>query len=370
MDRRRFLEISLPVLAAPVGLTGCFDEDVTPAPVFPKLDFITSDPKFSDYRPAMDATGTMCIFERTPVPEAGVPTILYLATGINTAGPVVAPFLKVPTNPPPPFPFVQTRPDWSWVNDQIAFTGNATPTSVSQVHIVPANGTDSRLVANTVKCIYPMWSSDGSKLVIYNDDAETAFPLPPIATLIDPLGNVILANLGGTDADNVQVFTGFAGPMPGNPALIAFAGQPALASWGISGTVPPGTQPAYNQDNNYVFLNVVKDGVYKSAPMEPAASIATYNPAYQGRASYWSPDGKLVVFESSRAGGYALFLADVAKVANGTAPVQLTEPNYWAQHGKFLPGGNAIVLTALQQPNAAGTGPRGIAIIDISKFVS
>jgi hypothetical protein len=369
VDRRQFLKTSFPAVAASFGVTGCFSDDVTPAPAMPKLNFITSDQNFTDYRPAVDATGTMCVFERTAIKEAGALTTLYLATGINAPNPVVTQFLKVPVNPPPPFPFVQTRPDWSWVNNEIAFAGGATATSALEVHIVPASGTGSRVVANTVKCIYPMWSSDGTKLVIYNESAS-AQPFPPVATLIDPFGNVIYPNLGGTDANNVPVFTGFASPMPGNPTMIAFAGQPALANWGATSPVPPGTQPSYNQDNNYVFVNTVNSGVFRSAPIEPAASITTYLPAYQGRAPYWAPNGKYFVFESSRAGGYALFLADVAAVAKGAAPVQLTESNYWAQHGKFLPGGNAIVLTALQQPSAAGTGPRGIATIDISKFLS
>ncbi|MFO1323624.1 MAG: hypothetical protein U1F15_06130 [Burkholderiales bacterium] len=370
MDRRRFLSTSVPAVAASLGLSGCWGEDVTPSTPLPALDFITRDPKFTDYRPAVDATGTLCIFERTPVPEAGVPTKLYLATGIDKPNPPVTEFLKVPANPPPPFPFLQTRPDWSWVNNEIAFAGAPTANNALEVHVVAATGIGSRLVANTFRCIYPMWSSDGTRLVVYNENPLTAGPYPPVAALIDPQGNVILANLGGKDANGIDMFQGFAGPMPGNPAMIAFAGQPALASWGITGTVPPGTQPAYNQDNNYVFLNAVANGAYRSAPMEPAASITTYDPAHQGRASYWSPDGRYVVFESNRAGGYALFLADVAAVQKGAAPVRLTDPAFAAQHGKFLPGGKAIVLTALQQPNAAGLGPRGIAIIDISKFVS
>jgi hypothetical protein len=69
------------------------------------------------------------------------------------------------------------------------------------------------------------------------------------------------------------------------------------------------------------------------------------------------------VFESDRAGGYALFLVDTL---GGTAPIQLTEPALQAQHGKFFPGGDRIILTCLQSP--AGTA-RGIAWIDISQFL-
>lgn len=123
-----------------------------------------------------------------------------------------------------------------------------------------------------------------------------------------------------------------------------------------------------------MFLNAYKGGVFSSAPLESQAGTATFDPSYQGRAPYWSPDGNYVVFESSRAGGYANFLANVAK---GTPPVPHTDAGYWAQHAKFLPygttvvpSGKAIVFTALQTPNAAGTGPRGIAILDIASYLS
>jgi len=94
--------------------------------------------------------------------------------------------------------------------------------------------------------------------------------------------------------------------------------------------------------------------------------MTTFDPAFQGRAPYWSPDGKYIVFESSRNGGYALFLA---RVGASTPPVQVTDSTYWAQHAKFFPGGAKLVFTALQQPNAAGTGPRGIGVIDISSYL-
>ena len=106
------------------------------------------------------------------------------------------------------------------------------------------------------------------------------------------------------------MFGGFASPRPGNPTLIAFAGQPALSYWGQTPPDPlpdPLPTPAYNQDDNYIFLNRYVGGVYSSAPLEPGASIATFDSAYQGRAPSWSPDGNHLVFESSRAGGYALF---------------------------------------------------------------
>lgn len=115
-----------------------------------------------------------------------------------------------------------------------------------------------------------------------------------------------------------------------------------------------------------MFLNAPVPGGYVSMPLEPGASVQAFNPAFQGRAPYWSPDGNFIVFESSRATGYALFLANVA---NGTPRVQLTDATYCAQHAKFFASGTRLVFTALQKPNTAGTGPRGIGVIDITAFL-
>jgi hypothetical protein len=392
LDRRRFLTTSVPGLAAvSLGLAGCGD-DTTPStppitlvpPAFPKLTFITSPTGFTDYRPAPDKTGQKILFERTPFPNPNEaqPTVLYLATGVGSASPVVAPFLTVPATLPATWPYAQTRPDWSWVTGLVAFSGAASNNAQNDVHIVAADGVAPRLVANTNAHIYPIWSSDGTQLVVYDNNTNVTQPgpppiAPPVTKLIQPDGAVAQSNLNGLDAAGVQVFGGFAAPKPGNATQIAFAGQPALSYWGQTPPTPlpsPLPAPVYNQDNNYVFVNANKGGVFSSAPLEPAASIATYNPAYQGRAPYWSPDGNYVVFESSRAGGYALFLADIVK---GTPPVQITDASYWAQHAKFLPFGTAVVpsgkglvLTALQTPNAAGTGPRGIAILDIGSYLT
>jgi Tol biopolymer transport system component len=288
--------------------------------------------------------------------------VLYLATGINTANPVVTQWLTPPVNPPASYPYSQTRPDWSWVTGEVAFSGAPSNHGDISVHIKAA-GAPLRVVPDSLFHIYPIWSSDGTKLITYNQ-SSTAAPVNPVTTLIDPSGIVIVPNLNGYTSVGTAMFGGFAAPQPSDPFLIAYAGQPALANWGAQ----PGI--GYNQDNNYVFVNSITGAGYASVPLEPAASVTTFDPTRQGRAPYWSPDGNYIVFDSSRAsGGYALFLANVAKVRNGAAPVQITDAAYGAQHGKFLPGGKSIVLTALQPPSAAGTGPRGIAIIDISAYL-
>ena len=379
MDRRNFLKTSAAVFAAiSLGLAGCSDDTTPAAPVlppedgaapFPTITWITKDAAYTDYRPAVDATGQLVVFERTPHPNpAGANTTLYLATSIASSNPAVAPFLAVPANPAATYPYSQTRPDWSWVNHQVVFSGAPSESSTIEAHIATANGKTVTLVPKTLAHIYPTWTSDGTQLVIYNNSTSAA-PVKPVTSLITPDGNVVVANLNGVDTASppADMFGGFAAPKPGTPTQIAFAGQPALANWGLPpGQTPPATA-TYNQDNNYVFINSPKvGGGYQSSPLESPASMTNFDPAYQGRAPYWSPDGKFIVFESSRRGGYALFLA---RVGTGMPPVQLTETTYWAQHAKFFPDGKKLVFTGLQQPNAAGTGPRGIGVIDISAYL-
>jgi len=385
MNRRRFLIRSATALGAASLAAACRD-DVTPATLtvappppiasqFPALTFITCDPAFTDYRPAIDATGTIVLFERTPFPNPNdVPTAIYMVkAGATCASATATAFVPPPVNAPATFPFAQTRPDWSWVTGQVAFSGAPSNSANNQIQIytVGSTGGAPTLVPQTIQHIYPIWTSDGKMLVAYNENPTNAFPLPPVSALIDPMtGDRYVKNLNGNDADNVPVFGGFAAPQPGNPRHIAFAGQPELASWGMPASpTTTGTAPVYNQDNNYVFLNSVSNAVYSSAPLEPGASISAYDSTKQGRAPYWSPNGQYIVFETSRYGGYALCLANVAALAKGAAPVQLTDAGYAAQHAKFLPNGHQLVFTALQTPNAAGTGPRGIALIDISPYL-
>lgn len=381
MDRRRFLSRSIAGLSV-VAVAGCGD-DTTPAPavpppeapvpppvlvVYPTPTFITCDPGFTDYRPAVDASGKKFIFERTvyPNPNDAATTLLYLVdTTAGGAGCFTAtPFLTVPTTPPAQYPTMQTRPDWTWVGTQeVAFSGATSVKGTNEVHIVAGTGRTPRVVPLTVARIYPIWTSTAAQLIVY-DDNNSAQSAPPVTQLIDPsTGSPAVTNLNGNDANGKALYGGFASPQPGTATRIAFAGQPAIAGWGGV------TTPGYNQDNNYVYLNAAQSGGYSSAPLEPGANIATFDPKYQGRAPYWSPDGNYIVFESSRAGGYALFLAKVADVMKGAAPVQLTDSTYWAQHAKFLPGGTQLVYTCLQKPSTTMTGPRGIAVIDIAAYL-
>ncbi len=317
-------------------------------PKFAQLHFLTGDPAFSDYRPAIDATAQHVVFERTPI--NGDITSLYI---LNLLGGTPTPFIKngggIFTGPS------QTRPDWSWVTGNVSLNVAKTNKDSIQILITDTNGNPLQNVLKSQDYAYPTWSPDGRQLIVDNN-SKNADP-HPCTSLIALDGSVAIANLNGHDDNGVPMFAGFAAPTPGNVELIAYAGQPAM-TWGPQGT------DGYSENYNYVFINVQSSGEFRSAPLEPNASITVYEPVHQGRAPVWSPDGKHIAFESDRAGRYAIFLANVAQRGD---PMQITDAAYGAQHPKFYPDGNRLVLTARQTPNT--DGPRGIAWIDISQYL-
>ncbi|HUA16005.1 MAG TPA: hypothetical protein VMG31_11965 [Verrucomicrobiae bacterium] len=344
-------------LTPPAPVQRSFSRNVREAarqapPTFAELHFVTADPNFSDYRPAIDASAQHVVFERTPA--GGGRTKLYI---LSLASGVAELFVKpaldrsLMTGP------VQTRPDWSWVTGQVvldvAASNDSGPRAVLIVH---PDGSPVANVPNSRGYVYPTWSPDGTQLIVYNGTVN-ANP-QPCTSLIGLDGTVVTLNLNGTDASGALIFGGFASPTPGNVNLIAYAGQPDVYGWG------PDVTGGYNQDYNYVFVNAENNGVFTSAPLESDASIKIYDPSHQGRAPVWSPDGNYVAFESDRAGGYAIFLANVTA---GTAPVQITDASYGAQHPKFYPDQTKLILTAYQLPS--GSGPRGIAWVDISSYL-
>jgi len=138
---------------------------------------------------------------------------------------------------------------------------------------------------------------------------------------------------------------------------IAFAGQPMVANW--SG---PNTGTTYNENYNYIFLNLVSGSSFLSYPMEPNASISSFDPQYEGRAPDVSPDGTLIVFESNRPNGgnnYAIYLFSLKN--NSVTPV--TDPSLNCQHAKFFPDGTKLIL-AVQNPTW------NIAWVDISTLLT
>lgn len=307
---------------------------------FPTIQWVTSGTNLSDYRPAIAADGQTVVFERTLF-DPDAPVSLYLAV---IGGPDPQPFL-------PDLDGAQTRPDWCWTTNQIAFNLGL------NVWTVNADGSGAAAIPNTQGFIYPQWNAAGNLLVVMNNNAQSANP-NPCSSAIDTGGTMTIANLNGADANNTAVFGGMPAVSPSNSNSIAFAGQPVLPTWN------PPSSPPYNQDNNYIFLNS-GSSPFTSNPMESAASITQFESQFQGRAPAWSPDGRYIVFESTRTSGQmALYLFDTQNPAN--APVQLTDTVYGAQHAKFFPNGSQLIFCARPNPQSRFR----IASIDISSYLA
>jgi Tol biopolymer transport system component len=98
--------------------------------------------------------------------------------------------------------------------------------------------------------------------------------------------------------------------------------------------------------------------------MEPDAPIGAFNPAYQGRAPDWSPDGTTIAFESNRSGmGYAIYLYNL----QARTVTQVTDPTLNAQHARFFYDGSKLILGIRMTCSAPALG---IAWVDISSLLS
>jgi WD40-like Beta Propeller Repeat len=326
---------------------------MTMATSLPKLKYLTWDVDYIDYRPAVDPTGKIVIFERTATKAAGGgPTTLQMIDNFDKPSPV--PFLSSTLSPPPPV--WQTRPDWCWQTNFVAFNGSATGNCPS-AWMVPGDGINPQPIASTEGFYYPQWDPSGTLLVSENNGPNSS--PTPCNSIFDIYGNVPSPNIDGTDSKAVALFGGMPAVSPEGLPLIAFAGQPALAGWGGS-TAP---QAQYDENMNYIFLNVANKNIYSSNPMEVGACVSTYDKKYQGRAPSWSPDGKTIAFESNRDGGYAIFLYGRE---HGTLK-RVTDPTLGGQHAKFFPDGKSLILCIHHPQNDPPT--MGIAMVDIEALL-
>jgi Tol biopolymer transport system component len=66
----------------------------------------------------------------------------------------------------------------------------------------------------------------------------------------------------------------------------------------------------------------------------------TFRPEFQGRAPWFSPDGKWIAFESTRADPKGELYAMFIQSALGDGPAwQVTDTKWNANHAKFYPDG-------------------------------
>lgn len=296
----------------------------------------------SDYRCVVSTNASQVIFERTPFHDGKAgPTRLYV--------------LDLMLDPPVPPPALLNditpafRPDWCWATGQITFMNQ------DNVYIQGSVSASPRALPNTPNMAYPTWSPAGDFIVTEHTAALAGYPSPR-TTRIDPASGVVTVQMVGSSL----VWGGMPTIDPMDTTRIAFAGQ-----W-------IGGQTGYDQDRNYIWLIdptwQIERATARVRPLDPQANVSgPFRPEFQGRAPWFSPDGRWVVFESVRAAAkealYALFIQN----SSGQGPArQITDPKWNANHAKFYPDGRHLVATVLQSPGATR---RGIAMLDISAFV-
>ena len=312
----------------------------------------------SDYRCVVNALGTAVIFERMVLKSGGDfgSPQLYLLDLTQSAG---APSSFIADQNIE----ISDRPDWCWKTGQVAF--NFGPEI--WVGVVDSNGANFRsLGAQTASMNYPTWFPDGQTLAVENYAASSQphsgppYPLPNTTTIDSSTGVPVTPDLEG-----LNLWGGMPSVNPVNPNLIAFAGQP------VSGST-------YNQDTNYIYV-MDTSGSDGPVPLETGASSSgPFNANYQGRAPWWSPDGKWVVFESNRPSQYeannlyAIYLYQYG----GSAPaLQITSTIYNCNHAKWFPNGfpgrppgDFQLIVASWQNGGASTpsGPYGLSVLDLT----
>jgi Tol biopolymer transport system component len=311
-----------------------------------------------DYRCVVNALGTAVIFERSVLKsdgDFGSPQLYLL--DLTQSGTTPSSFIGDQNIE------ISDRPDWCWRTGQVAF--NFGPDI--WVGVVDSSGGNFRsLGAQTASMNYPTWFPNGKTLAVENYAASSqpnpgpSYPLPNTTTIDSSTGVPVTPDLEGLD-----LWAGMPSVNPVNPNLIVFAGQP------VSGST-------YNQDMNYIYLMDTSSSEGPS-PLESAAlGPGSFNPNYQGRAPWWSPDGKWVVFESNRPsqyeanGLYAIYLYEY--LGSGPA-IQITSTVYNCNHAKWFPNGfsggpagafQLIVASWIGSQSDPPTGPYGLSSLDLT----
>jgi WD40-like Beta Propeller Repeat len=331
----------------------------SPSPVLLTPNFLLpSSTTTCDYRSVVNAAATAVIFERSVSNSTGGfgASQLYLLD-LTQSGATPSSFITDKSIA------ISTRPDWCWKTGEVAFNYG----SHIWVGVADSSGGNFRsLRKHTASMNYPTWYPDGQTLAVENYASISPPPVPPY-----PLPNMATidastGDLGAADLQGLNFWGGMPSVNPVKPNLIAFAGQPFSGS-------------PYNENKNYIYV-IDTCGSEGPVMLESAAiSAGPFNVNYQGRAPWWSPDGKWVVFESNRPSQYeanslyALYLYEY--LSQGPA-IQITSTIYNCNHAKWFPNGffdggppapfKLIVASWIGSQSNPPTGPYGLSSLDLS----
>jgi hypothetical protein len=334
MNRRQFLARASSSLVASWALSStmrpanALGEEALSIPFATPVFLMKYPQAVSDYRCVVNSTASLLIFERM----IGTSTHLY---SLDLTNPTATPQPFVPTLK------LSTRPDWSWQTGRVAFSNGP------GIWLADSGGGNLTNLPGTAGMVYPAWYPDGNLLAVYNNQIKPPHPVPRTSQ-IDSSG-ALLQDVMANDT----IWAGFPSVNQANKNLIAFAGQ----------TVKP--KGVYNQDKNYIWITDASTNPPTVKTLAPNAP-PKFDPNFQGRAPWYSPNGNWIAFESNRfntSGLYSIFI----QIADGSTPaVRVTDPRWNANHAKWYPNGTELVVSVAQK---FGDTKRGIAKLDVSAFV-
>lgn len=281
------------------------------APSSAPVRFLTSDSL--DLWPCFSPDGNHILFSRRVEQK-------WQLLLISTAGGQPKPLARTP------LPISATRANWAKRNNVIAFTGTAA-NGKNRIWLINSDGSNPHELKSrdsSDQMFYPSWFPTGEQLAAMDAHAMV------IVRIDVKTGDIV------TVTDRNQVFTGMPSVSP-DGKWIAFAGQ-------------NNTGQEYDQTKNSIWL-IDDSGVARTLESAPD----------QGRAPTWSPDGKVLAFESTRAslvGLYAIFLIK----RDGTGITQVTDPVLNADHPVWSPDGRRLAFSARASIWANG---RSIGVIDV-----
>ena len=265
------------------------------------ITWVPSIEGFSDYRPVFSPDGGSLLYEHT---GDGKTVFFRYPLGAEMPGLFIA-------SPPHDLP-AQTRADWA-ADGTVSFTGDVLGNN-GYIWLCDDSGKNVKRLPLTYGMCYSAWYAGSEWMAVMNTNSHE-----PFTCVIDRSGATVLPR-----RSPIGLFSGMPSISQQNPERLAIPASPAV--------VP------YEQDNNQIYVSLA-----------PATAVMIDDQPRQGRAPWWSPDGRYLAFESDRSGiGYAIYVAKISADGKASSIMQLTDPNevFGAQHAKFSPDGKTICFCA------------------------
>jgi Tol biopolymer transport system component len=330
------------------------------------IRFLTNDLNFVDGRPVYSPDGRFIIFMRQNNdgnPDSISSLYMILTDGSMSSAELVFDGI----NPKTGKRFNVTRPDFSWTRKKFQITFDAVGDGIWLLDL------KTKKVKQVLEPVidrqsyvwsYPAWYHDGHSVIVtnYNDFSDTSTAYHQLVK-----ANVDQLNQFEVLTNNQLVWPGMSSVSQKSSRYITFAGQ-------LPVTPQPPTNPTcinggkidpdgYAQNCNQIWIQKGDNQPFQ----------IDFD---QGRAPWFSPNGKFIVFESNRdnpdlVDDYRIFLYSLSSLKKSLTergskgglcpPVQtLTPASLNVQHAKWSPNGKQITFAVSLFGKA-----QGIAVMDL-----